>query len=119
MQLHEAIALTVGAIILIIIAAYLIINQRSKVIEWLKGAVTEAEKELGEKTGQLKLRTVYDWFIQQFPIIASIVPFPVFSGWVDIALDTMEEWLDKNKQVESYVRGELNEGNTEKQSESL
>jgi hypothetical protein len=116
MQLHEAIALTVGAIILIIIAAYLIINQRSKVIEWLKGAVTEAEKELGEKTGQLKLRTVYDWFIQQFPIIASIVPFPVFSGWVDIALDTMDEWLDKNKQVKSYVKGENDEGNTETES---
>lgn len=116
MQLHEAIALTVGVIILIIIAAYLIINQRSKVIEWLKGAVTEAEKELGEKTGQLKLRTVYDWFIQQFPIIASIVPFPVFSGWVDIALDTMEEWLDKNKQVKSYVKGESDEGNTETKS---
>lgn len=116
MQLHEAIALTVGAIILIIIAAYLIINQRSKVIEYLIAAVTEAEKELGEKTGQLKLRRVYGWFIKQFPIIASIVPFPVFSGWVDIALDTMEEWLDKNKQVESYVRGELNEGNTETES---
>ncbi len=111
MQLHEAIALTVGAIILIAIITYLIINQRLKVIEWLKAAVTEAEKELGEKTGQLKLRTVYDWFIQQFPIIASIVPFPVFSGWVDIALDTMDEWLDKNKQVKAYVEGETNEGN--------
>lgn len=106
MQLHEAIALTVGVIILIIIAAYLITNQRSKVIEWLKAAVTEAEKELGEKTGQLKLRTVYDWFIQQFPIIASIVPFPVFSGWVDVALETMDEWIDKNKQVKAYVTGE-------------
>ena len=109
MQLHEAIALTVGAIILIIIAAYLIINQRSKVIDWLKGAVTEAEKEFGEKTGQLKLRAVYDWFIQQFPIIASIVPFPVFSAWVDIALDTMEEWLGNNQQVQTYVRGAVDE----------
>lgn len=116
MQLHEAIALTVGAIILIVIAAYLIINQRSKVIEYLIAAVTEAEKELGEKTGQLKLRRVYGWFIKQFPIIASIVPFPVFSGWVDIALDTMEEWLDKNKQVESYVKGENNEGNKQTKS---
>ncbi len=119
MQLHEAIALTVGVIILIAIIIYLIINQRSKVIEYLIAAVTEAEKELGEKTGQLKLRRVYGWFIKQFPIIASVVPFPVFSGWVDVALETMEEWLDKNKQVETYVRGELNEGNTEKQSESL
>ncbi len=111
MQLHEAIALTVGVIILIAIITYLIINQRAKVIEWLKAAVTEAEKELGEKTGQLKLRTVYDWFIQQFPIIASVVPFPVFSGWVDIALYTMDEWLDKNKQVKAYVEGEANERN--------
>lgn len=109
MQLHEAIALTVGVIILIIIAAYLIINQRLKVIEYLIAAVTEAEKELGEKTGQLKLRRVYGWFIKQFPIIASIVPFPVFSGWVDIALDTMKEWLGNNQQVQTYVRGVVDE----------
>lgn len=99
----DIIALSVGGIIGVIIIIYLIINQRHKIIEWLKFAVTEAEKLLGEKTGQLKLRQVYDWFVQKFPIMAAILPFRIFSGWVDIALETMRKWLGENKQVLNYV----------------
>lgn len=43
--------------------------QIDKVKEWLLWAVTEAEKELGSGTGQLKLRQVYDLFVQRFPVI--------------------------------------------------
>ena len=38
-------------------------EQRERVKEWLLWAVTEAEKELGSGTGQLKLRQVYDLFL--------------------------------------------------------
>ena len=94
-----------GAVILLIVIVYLIVNQRKKIIEWLKWAVTEAEKLLGEKTGQLKLRQVYDWFCTKFPIVAAILPFKVFSSWVDIALETLKKWLneDKNQQIISYI----------------
>lgn len=103
MQLSDIIALSIGGVIGVIIIIYLIINQRHKVIEWLKFAVTEAEKLLGEKTGQLKLRQVYDWFVQKFPFVAAVVPFRIFSGWVDVALETMRKWLEDNKQVLNYV----------------
>jgi hypothetical protein len=103
MQLSDIIALSIGVVIGVIIIIYLIINQRHKVIEWLKFAVTEAEKMLGEKTGQLKLRQVYDWFVQKFPFVAAVVPFRIFSGWVDVALETMRKWLEDNKQVLNYV----------------
>lgn len=103
MQITDIIALAIGGVIGIIIIIYLIINQRKKVIEWLKFAVTEAEKLLGEKTGQLKLRQVYDWFVQKFPFVAAVVPFKIFSGWVDVALETMRKWLEDNKQVLNYV----------------
>lgn len=106
MELNEIVALIVGAIIAVIIIAYLVINQKAKINEWLKFAVIEAERYLGGGTGQLKLRTVYDWFIEQFPIVAAFVPFSVFSAWVDVALETMEEWLNKNQQVKTYVTGE-------------
>lgn len=119
MEIKNVIALIIGAIVLIGIIIYLLINQREKVIEWLKGAVVRAEKLLGEKTGQLKLRQVYDWYVEKFPILAAVVPFTVFSDWVDIALETMNYWLSKNKQVVNYVRGEIDEGDTEEQSESL
>ncbi len=107
MELNENVSLVVGAIILVIVIAYLVINQKKNILEWLLKAVVEAEKELGSGTGQLKLRTVYDWFIEAFPVVSAFVPFTVFSAWVDVALATMEELLKKNKQVKAYVSGEV------------
>lgn len=111
MQITDIIALIIGGIIGVIIIIYLIVNQKHKIIEWLKYAVTEAEKLLGEKTGQLKLRQVYDWFVQKFPVVAAVVPFRVFSSWVDVALETLDRWLniDANRYIIAYVEGDKNE----------
>lgn len=103
----EIIALVVLAIVAVG-AIVIFLNQRKKVIEWLKWAVTEAEKEYGSKTGQLKLRQVYDWYIDKFPVISTILPFSVFSSWVDVALKTMKEWIDVhsskyNPQITMYI----------------
>lgn len=78
-------------------------KQIANVKEWLKYAVTMAEKELQSGTGQLKLRMVYDMFIEKFPTIAKIVPFEVFSGWVDDALVWLNEQLAKNQNVKNIV----------------
>lgn len=107
MELNEIVALIIGAIILVIVVAYLVINQKKNILEWLLKAVVEAEKELGSGTGQLKLRTVYDWFIEAFPVVSAFVPFSVFSAWVDVALETMEKLLKENQQVKAYVSGEV------------
>lgn len=74
---------------------------------WLLGAVTEAEKELGGGTGQLKLRRVYDLFVARFPWLAKVITFNTFSEMVDDALDEMRALLQKNEAVEAYVVGEL------------
>ena len=103
MQIYEIIALIIVLIVTVLAIIYLIAHQRTKVIEWLKFAVVEAEKYLGTGTGQLKLRNVYDMFCKQFPVVSSILPFKWFSSWVDIALDTMREWLDKNFNVADYI----------------
>ena len=102
----NAISIIIGGAIAVVVIVYLIINQKKKVIEWLKWAVSEAEKMLGGGTGQLKLRLVYDWFVQKFPIVAAFLPFRVFSAWVDTALETFRKWLDENKNVASYIGGE-------------
>lgn len=102
MQTNDIIALAVGGVILLGVIIYMIVNQRSKIIEWLKYAVAEAEKLLGSGTGQLKLRQVYDWFCDKFPVIAAVLPFGVFSAWVDIALETLDKWLD-NGNVAAYI----------------
>lgn len=80
--------------------------QIGKVKEWLLWAVTRAEKELGGGTGQLKLRQVYDLFVQRFPAVAKMISFDTFSLWVDEALDDMREMLKQNKAVKELVEGD-------------
>ena len=76
-----------------------------KVKEWLKWAVCVAEEELGSGTGQLKLHKVYDMFVEKFPAIASVLPFTIFSKWVDLALDWMREQLEKNENIKLIIEG--------------
>ena len=71
--------------------------------EWLKYAVVEAEKDLGSKTGQLKLHMVYDMAIKQFPWIAQLITFETFSDWVDEALVWMKNQLESNKAIQEYI----------------
>ena len=84
-------------------------DQIAKIKEWLKYAVTMAEKELGGKTGQLKLRMVYDMFMSKFPSVAKMVSFDVFALWVDDALEWLNKQLEANKALETVVKGETNE----------
>lgn len=80
-------------------------EQLAKVKEWLLFAVTEAEKELGGGTGQIKLRYVYDMFVTKFPWLVKVISFEAFSGLVDEALGNMRELLQKNNAVAALVEG--------------
>ena len=103
----------VGIIAVLIVAGFAVYkfaglptkSQVAKIKEWLLFAVTKAEQELGEKTGQLKLRTVYDLFVSKFPTTAKLVSFETFSVWVDEALVEMKKMLENNKQIETIVKG--------------
>lgn len=75
----------------------------SKVREWMLYAVTEAERELGGGTGQLKLRKVYDMFLAKFPKLSVFISFATFSSWVDIALDKMREMIEKNAAMQNLI----------------
>lgn len=81
-------------------------TQIAKVKEWLVYACMEAEKELGEKTGQLKLRMVYDMFLTKFSWLSKVITFEQFSKMVDEALERFKKMLQENKNVKSYVEGE-------------
>ena len=80
-------------------------EQLEKAQEWLLFAVIQAEKELGSGTGSLKLRSVYDLFIQRFPMLSRWVSFEQFNVMVYNALDEMRDILDNNKKVRSFVEG--------------
>lgn len=95
----------VGCLILFVaILIYFAIKYPSKVKEWLLYAVTEAEKQYGSGTGQIKLRAVYNLFLKEFPKLAFFVSFNMFSAWVDFVLDRMREMLQDNKELRNYVQ---------------
>ena len=100
-----------GCIFLVALAIISIIDYFKKpkeeliadVKEWLKIAVAQAEKELGSKTGQLKLRYVYDLFLQRFPELHRFVSFDDISEWVDVALEWLTNQLESNTAMIDYV----------------
>ena len=90
-------------VLVLLFAIYYTITNKAKAKEWLRWCVTVAENELGKSTGQLKLRMVYDMFIEKFPVFSSVLPFNIFSKWVDLALEWMREQIDKNEAIKAFT----------------
>lgn len=84
-------------------------TQKRKIKEWLLWAVTEAEKGLGSGTGQLKLRWVYDLFIDKFKFISVFISFDTFSKWVDETLDKMRLLLQSSENLRKFINEEPKE----------
>ena len=102
-------AMALGALAVVAVVRFFRLpreKQMENVRQWLLGAVTAAEKELGGGTGKLKLRQVYDAFLTKFPWLAPVIPFEQFSGLVDDALKEMRKLLADNKAVQQLVTGE-------------
>lgn len=103
--------LIVVAVAIVAVAIYMVCkffklpraSQIAKVKEWLLFAVTEAERELGSGTGQLKLRYVYDMFVTKFPYLVQFVSFDFFSNIVDEVLVKFKEMFKTNVAVKQYV----------------
>lgn len=108
MVIEKIILAAVVAIVLIVGGIY--INGFNN---WLVWAVSEAERTFGSKTGKLKLRYAYDLAVKQFPTIAKLVPFSVFSWMVDRALDIMREMIDKNASIADAIGAETSAQITE------
>lgn len=102
------ILIAVAALVVIVYAIYTFIKrptaeQITKVKEWLLYAVTEAEKELGSGTGQIKLRYVYDMFLTKFPFLTKVISFDTFSILVDEVLEKFRALLETNDNLKTYV----------------
>lgn len=90
-------------VVLAIVGIIIAIKQPAKIREWLVWAVTQAEKDLGSGTGQMKLRKVYDMFTSKYKFVSLFISFDIFSVWVDSALDVMREMISTNPHVENYI----------------
>lgn len=107
-------AILVALVAIIAAAASFIYNfvklpherQVAKIKEWLLWAVAQAEKKFGSKTGQLKLRYVYDLFTSRFPYAAKFLSFEQFSNLVDEALEKFNRMLESNQKIVEYVNME-------------
>lgn len=73
--------------------------------QWLLYAVVEAEVAFGSKTGQLKLRYVYNLFITRFKWLSLVISFEQFSKMVDSALDELKEVLENEEAIKKYIEG--------------
>lgn len=96
-------AIVVGGYLLYVFIKKPTSSQIAKVKEWLLYAVTEAEKELGSGTGQIKLRYVYDMFIAKFVWLTKVISFEAFSVLVDEVLEKFRNLLEENEALKQYV----------------
>ena len=97
--------LIIGGIVAVILIALTMWLMGFK--NWLVWAVAEAEAMLGSKTGQLKLRYVYDLAVVRFPIMSKLLPFGMFSKLVDAALDVMNDMITNNSSIAEAIMNQI------------
>lgn len=97
--------LIIGGIVAVILIAMTMWLMGFK--NWLVWAVAEAEAMLGSKTGQLKLRYVYDLAVVRFPIMSKLLPFGMFSKLVDAALDVMNDMITNNSSIAEAITNQI------------
>lgn len=74
---------------------------------WIEDAKENAPTpEWGIEPEKIKLRYVYDMFVQRFGWLAKVITFEMFSMMVDEALEKMKTMLSDNKEVQKLVVGE-------------
>lgn len=72
-------------------------EQKEQIKAFLRYAMYQAEKELGSKTGELKLSKVYNMFVASMPWIARLISFDQFAEYVKESM----EWLEKKLEEEN------------------
>ena len=83
---------------------YFLHNGKKSVLEWLFFAVSMAEHDFSDSgMGRIKLKSVYDSFVSLYPVLSKIIPFSVFSDWVDLALAEMKDAIRDNKNFKKYI----------------
>ena len=78
-------------------------KQIEMIKQWLIFIVIEAEKQLGSGTGAVKLRFVYDKFINRFKFMSKLITFETFSQLVDESLKIMREMIQNNPNIAAYI----------------
>lgn len=95
--------LAVLAIIVITIVA-LVKQEKTIIFKMLYALVTEAEKNYGGGTGELKLASVITAIYEKLPpAIATFLPAKTLEKWVEQALEQAKEKWKKNSNIATYI----------------
>lgn len=81
-------------------------GEKRSLKDWLLYACSLAEKELGGKTGQLKLKYVWSQACQQFKFLTTFLTFEKFSEMVDDCLVDFKHLIETNERIAEYVGAE-------------
>ena len=81
-------------------------KQLEKVKQWLIYACIEAEILMKSKTGQLKIRYVYDKFNDRFKWISLVISFEQFTSLLEVALKEAKHLIETNQNIKEYIEGE-------------
>lgn len=76
------------------------------VSDWLLYAVTEAERTLGDGTGKIKIREVYDRALARFPELTYVITLEQLDELAQHPLEEMRKLLESNEAISAYVTGE-------------
>ena len=102
------ILIIIGMAIAISVCKFMKLSKEQQIENIKQGLVfacLEAEKMLGGKTGQVKLRYVYDLFVSKYKFISCLIPFDTFSKWVDDSLIDMRNMISANEAIRKIVEG--------------
>ena len=93
-----------GALAIIIVAVLAVVKQEKAVIfKMLYALVTEAEKQYGSGTGELKLSSVIAQIYEKAPAAVKVIPVSTLQSWVEEALEMAKEKWAKNSNVATYI----------------
>lgn len=80
-------------------------DKKQVVFTMIKVLVTEAEKNLGQGTGSLKLASVVDAIYPKLPnIIKLLVTQKTLISWIETVLAAAKEEWAKNNKLQEYIQ---------------
>lgn len=95
----------IAIMIVLILGTVAFIIRRGSIQKALVYICLRAEKHFGSKTGVIKLRCVYNWFVTKYPIMSLFISFEDFAKMVDVALVEMRKLIQTNMGVFEYMEG--------------
>lgn len=92
-----------AAVIIASIFFAVVKQEKAIIFKMLYALVTEAEKQYGGGTGELKLSSVVAQVYEKLPSISKFIPVKTLEKWVETALVEAREKWKKNANIATYI----------------